>query len=650
MLLPRNVRKIFAIFRGEVSPVLILLSVVLGFWFGLTPGWYGVHVILLVLALVLRTNIGIFLLFAALGKALCYGAAPVLFYVGRWGQEVLAPVLNTFAALPVLGLTDFARYSVVGALVIGPLLGLVGGLVLARSVTAFRRAWLTLEENSDAFRKWQSSRWVRLLDWLLLGKRTQDVQAVLKRRSKVINWPGVGIAIVLLVSSAVGLHFIPEERLTGLVTKALSQANGAEVNLARLDLAALSGRVTASGIQATDPENPSNNRIAVSELTADVNVWDLLRGKLVLDNVGLAGVEFDEPRDTPGVVLVPPEKAARPKFDPTLFDLPKIDVHQLQAYFEDAETISAHLQQIDAWLAEGPPEPPAPQVPQNCLEYLSARAPVSPTPRILIRRAVLNDMRVPLKYAGLSTVTCTNLNDAPHAAALPVTIALKSQERPSELQIVFHHERSDGGIEITGSLGDVDLKELQASLSRKNPVRFEGGTATAHFTGDVSSSMIDIAIQVETRGMRAGSTGSDLFGLDPRVTSEVLKVLENLKTNLRLVGPITAPRLVFDVPSLEEEFKEALVRAGKEELARRVQDALGDKLPGDVPEPDALLKDPIGAAGDALGNLLNKKTEKDQAEPDEKEKEDEQDQEGEQKEKEPDDLLKRLKEKLKKKP
>ena len=47
---------------SALSPSLIVLSTLLGFWFGLTPGFYGIHVALLLLALVLNINFGIFLL------------------------------------------------------------------------------------------------------------------------------------------------------------------------------------------------------------------------------------------------------------------------------------------------------------------------------------------------------------------------------------------------------------------------------------------------------------------------------------------------------------------------------------------------------------------------------------------------------------
>jgi len=41
MILPKTIRKFLAVLRGGVSPVIIFLSIMLGFWFGLVPGWSG---------------------------------------------------------------------------------------------------------------------------------------------------------------------------------------------------------------------------------------------------------------------------------------------------------------------------------------------------------------------------------------------------------------------------------------------------------------------------------------------------------------------------------------------------------------------------------------------------------------------------------
>ena len=76
MLLPRKIRKLIALLRGQVSPVLVCIAVGLGFWFGLIPGFTGVSAVILVALVLLNVPVGLFLLFAGLGKSLCFAAAP----------------------------------------------------------------------------------------------------------------------------------------------------------------------------------------------------------------------------------------------------------------------------------------------------------------------------------------------------------------------------------------------------------------------------------------------------------------------------------------------------------------------------------------------------------------------------------------------
>ena len=77
-----------------------------------------------------------------------------------------------------------------------------------------------------------------------------------------------------------------------------------------------------------------------------------------------------------------------------------------------------------------------------------------------------------------------------------------------------------------------------------------------------------------------------------------------MKTTLRIVGPIGDPRLAFDVDGLKEEFKTALVAAGKQELASRLSEALGDKLPEGVPDVKDVVDDPLKAGKSALEGIL----------------------------------------------
>jgi len=303
MILPRPIRKMLAVFRGSVSPVMIFLSITLGFWFGLIPDFAGIHVAVLVLVVLLNVHLGLFLLSAALGKALCFAAAPVLYHIGMAVQDHLSGLLNLLASIPIVGMTDFSRYSVAGALVVGPIIGAIVGLLMARSVIGFRRALLKFEEGSEKFKKWYSNRWVRIMDRLLIGKRTKDTKALFTAKTKVIRKAGVAIAVLILAGSAAAMILVKDNMARDYAVKTMTGANGAEVNLDSLDLSVLSGAISLGGLQVTDANKPENNQVAIDKIAADASIYDLLLGRLIMENVEVSNVRFDQKRATPGEVI-----------------------------------------------------------------------------------------------------------------------------------------------------------------------------------------------------------------------------------------------------------------------------------------------------------------------------------------------------------
>ena len=119
MLLPKKIRKLIALLRGQVSPVLVGIAAGLGFWFGLIPGFTGVSAVILIALVLLNVPVGLFLLFAGLGKSLCFAAAPVLYHFGLFIQEHLVWLLQLLSKIPILGLTDFNTPAITGAVVGG---------------------------------------------------------------------------------------------------------------------------------------------------------------------------------------------------------------------------------------------------------------------------------------------------------------------------------------------------------------------------------------------------------------------------------------------------------------------------------------------------------------------------------------------------
>jgi len=618
MILPKFIRKLLAVLRGGVSPPIIFLSVMVGFSFGLIPGWSGLHTVIIIAMLILNIHTGLFLLSGALAKSLCFAAAPVLYHVGAWIQVHMSFVLSLLESIPLIGITDFNRYSVTGAIVLGPIIGAIAGLLMARSVIGFRRKLLKFEEGSDKFRKWYSNRWVRIMDRVLIGKRTKDAKSLFAAKTKYIRKAGVALAAIVLVGSVVVTYLIKDSTIKDYASQKMTQANGAEVDLESLNLSALAGSVSASGIQVTDPEKPQNNQVSIEKVAADASLYNLLLGKLVMEQVELSNIKFDQQRSTPGTIPESNTQEKPPVFDSNDFKLENIDFAKLDTYLKDAKALKEKLQKLRRWLPKPDgkkTETQVKQIPQKYLDYLKARALVPASPRIMAKKAILDKVQIAWPIFGNSKVLLTNVNDSPKTAKLPITFEMTSYDTPASINVTIDYSSKDEVPKLSGTFNGFDMSKIQSGLSSNAGLMFTSGLASGQFSGTATNKSIDLTLDVAISNLKAKGQGKGVLGLGSDTTSQALDALKELKTTIRIVGPVTEPRLVFDVKGLTDEFKSALVQAGKDRLAneidsqlgKQIDEKLGDKVPEEIKDalkkPDGLLK--------GIGGLLGGKKEED---------------------------------------
>jgi uncharacterized protein (TIGR03546 family) len=611
MLLPGPIRKLFAIFRGNVSPVFIVLSMLFGCWFGLIKGFSGFHILLIVITLILNIHIGLFLLSAIFTRGLCLAAAPVLYHAGVWLHSNLAGMYRALASLPIIGLTDFNTYSVAAGFVIGPIVGLIAGLILAGAVIKFRKVMLKVDEKSEKFRIFYSKTWVRILDWILIGKRVKDVKSMFVK-TKYIRKAGIVLAIIVVGGAVVAAHFLKDTTVKEYATVKMTNINGAEVNINEIGLSLLNGSLSAGQIQVTDPQNPANNQLAIGKIAADASVYDLLFGKVYMDRVEMSDIKFDQKRSSPGKVI---EKQAAEKtepFDPNKYKLTPENVAKLDKYFKDAKALKEKLQKLREYLPSGKGEETQvekEQVPQNYLEYLTAQAITSVSPRFMAKLAILDKVQIPSTLFGNSKIQLSNLSDAPAAAGLPVLIDMNSLETPAAMNMKIDYSKETP--ELSGTFKAFDLSKLQSSMSSDSGILFKAGTASGKFSGTATKQALDLTLNLDIKDLDAQGQGNGILGLGSDVTNESLSVLHNLSTTIRIVGSVTEPRLVFDVKGLTDEFKQALAKAGKDRALKefndrvgtKIEEKIGDKVPGEIKDS---IKDANGILK-GLGGLLGGK-------------------------------------------
>lgn len=604
MLLPRFVKKLLAVLRGSVAPPLIFLSVLLGFWTGMMPGWSGLHTTLVVIVLILNVHVGLFMLSLGLGKALSFAAAPVLYHIGVWVHANLAGLLSALSSIPIVGITDFRRYALVGGMILGPVVGAICGLVLAIMVTNFRRMMVKLDEKSEKFRTYYSKFWVRLLDRLLIGKRAKDVKSMFAK-ARYIRKAGAVLAVLLVAGFLVAGYFLQDTALKSYATEALTEANKAEVNLEDLGISFFGGSVQASGLQVTDPKEPRQNQLAIGRMEADSSMYQLLLGRLVVEKAELTAVTFDQTRETPGEVLeVPAEKEPADANDSGDESLAK-----LEKYVKDAKKLKEQLEKLRNWLPDSnEPGAETQKKPEKYSDYLKIKSQTPPAPKMLAKLLLADKTEIPSELFGNSRIEMTNLSDAPEVLDEPVTFQMKSNETPALLKVVMDYSKPGDTPEVTGTFEGFDLSTMKSSLSEDAGLAFQSGLAGGTFTGLMTKDRIDLSINLSIKGLQAQGTGDGVFGMGASETTEVMQALKELTTTIRVVGPMTDPRLVFDTKGLTKTFKEALVKAGKDRLANELDKQIGEQLGDKVPqEMQETLKKPAGELLNGLGGLLGGK-------------------------------------------
>ena len=91
-----------------------------------------------------------------------------------------------------------------------------------------------------------------------------------------------------------------------------TQANGAEVNIGKLQTSVFKASMLIGDVQMTDPLQPQRNRVQIGEVRFAM-LWDaLLRGKVMIDEAAIEDVQIDTSRKQAGRVLPPPEPQSGP--------------------------------------------------------------------------------------------------------------------------------------------------------------------------------------------------------------------------------------------------------------------------------------------------------------------------------------------------
>lgn len=578
-------RKIGALLRGKVTPFQIIAGCVLGAALGFMPGFSQAPGLIATLTFALVIINGNLLLAGLVGfaaKLLSLVLLPVSFQLGRFLLD--GPTEGLFKALinaPVFALFGFESYVATGGLVLGGLLGLVTGLAIARSITAFRTKMAGLNQDSPRYRELTGKKWFRITTCVLAGggMKDPDYAALLtKKTGNPIRPLGVAFVIVCVVFGVVAYQFFAGQIVTTALRSGLEQANGATVDLESAELDLKSGRMTLNGLAVADPNALGTDLFRAEKIEADVSGANLLRKRLQLDRVVVTAATSGEARRVPGRRISSATEPAKPIQWP--------DAKGIGDYIENAQIWRERLAQAKQWLdkisgpaaeeAAGTPAASAPtddslearlrrQAEATGYASLTAAHLIEGAPTLLISEIQANKVTVAQLPGEVLNLVAHNLSTQPSLAAGAPAIDITSASDKVAFQARFAGlSASTGDNTLAFHYRGVPVDSVMAKL-KATKTTLKGGTIdlAANGTYDPVTGEVDLPLKATIND----STIS-LGGRDTKISNFTLPI--------GLTGALDNPRIKVDAKSLGD----LALKAGTDALKDKATEKLKDKAGG----------------------------------------------------------------------
>jgi len=579
-MLITTIRKFFSIFRGGSTPFEIGLGVTLAMVIGMMPGVSLLHICLAFVVLLMNVPLAPFLLTLVVSKLISYPLTYVTYGIGKGLLAIgfIEGIARFFVNAPVTAWMDLDRYCTLGGIVLGIVLGLVLSILLNRTVMSFRRKMAALETGSEKYQQFVKKPLVKIFAWIFFGKGRKGLSyaEALEKKTRYIRKSGVIVAVVFLVIIFAAEFIFAAPILKRVLTSQMEQANGATVDIEKVNLSLFQGHCNVIGVQVCDPDHLDRNLVSVSETRIDFGVGDLLRKRFVIDEIGVIDAATDSPRA---------QKGERFRQDNPLPEPAAGQTKTIYDYLEQAKQWKEKIERYYKMYQQYRPKPgvqPTPeQIAQIGIRNLRASDLVDKSPRLLIKKITVGGLV--LKIGGTETkldLLGTEFSTDAKLAGVNPMLKFNTQDGNLAGNLMFSLMDASLPNLLNLEAKNVNLADVQKILSADNTMKFNGGTATLSIKdGQIGLGGMDVPLRVQLADLKASTGDKGLMGLDPAQSKQLMDVLNNLDTTLNFRGKPYAPYVMFDEAGLMNSFKEAAKKAG----LRQITDSL-DKYKPNLPE------------------------------------------------------------------
>jgi len=335
------------------------------------------------------------------------------------------------------------------------------------------------------------------------------------------------------------------------------------------------GSIQLEGLQVTNPGKPSHNWVQAERLAADVDMSALLARSLVIDRIEGSGLRADSPREREGRVFVEPVEEEKTPAD--------LSGDSALRYLKAPEEWRKHLEYVKRALEYL--QRPEPEERKDYLGELaglkgylrlSAEDVLPLRPSVLIRSLSVGDIQLAGRH-GVYRVEGEYLSSSPARNPAPMTLTVSDGEGLLlSLELAF---ALSGESRLRVEVPRIPLGAA-FQLSESAPVALERGQARALLEGTLRPEFrCELVVDLRDVELRVRE-GRRVLGLEPETAKRIFDAVSNFTLRAELSGAIDRPSIHVDSGATLASLKEALIEAGRGELARRAEELLEEVAPG----------------------------------------------------------------------
>ncbi|MFM8550833.1 MAG: TIGR03545 family protein [Nitrospiraceae bacterium] len=179
------------------------------------------------------------------------------------------------------------------------------------------------------------------------GKPAQEAQKGAQGRKPEtregwIRWWGLGAFVGLTAAIVLVWIFLVDPFVKRAIEKTGTKLVGAKVELGAAHVTLSPLGLTLSRLQVTNPDEPMTNAVEVGRIAMSLDGLNLLRRKVIVEEMAVEGLRFAQPRQTSGAVAPSREPGAVAK-PPAKLPLPSFEVPYIKTVMAGADLQSVKL-------------------------------------------------------------------------------------------------------------------------------------------------------------------------------------------------------------------------------------------------------------------------------------------------------------------